>query len=243
LICTNDGFTGLDRVRLPKKGSKVVFAQGYDAGTEINTEDFADIVPPCQGLIGVSSDDPGTGMTDPALAEGGVIMHHAGVMGGEDLVPAVHGWDVNAPVAKVTITVVADDAHNFLAPLSGAAEVPPVDTDASGRARFWLNYEKTELHYHLRVKDIDNVVAAHIHSGSASENGPVVAALFVGGPTGEVNGRLARGILKPENLMGAYAGDWDGFVYALENGGLYVNVHTTDVPSGEIRGQIGVIKY
>jgi hypothetical protein len=181
-------------------------------------------------------------MTDPALVEDEVIMHHTGVMGGDDLVPAVHGWDVEAPVAKVTITVVADDAHNFLARLSGAAEVPSVHTDASGRARFWLNYEKTELHYHLRVKNIDNVVAAHIHSGSASENGPVAASLFAGGPTGETKRRLARGILKPEDLVGVYSGDWDGFVYALENGGLYVNVHTTDVPSGEIRGQIGVIK-
>ena len=46
-----------------------MFTNGYDAGTELNTEDFADIVPPCQGLIGVSSEDGGTGMSDPSLAE------------------------------------------------------------------------------------------------------------------------------------------------------------------------------
>lgn len=33
LICTNDGFTGLSRAKLPKKGSKVYWLQGYDAGT------------------------------------------------------------------------------------------------------------------------------------------------------------------------------------------------------------------
>jgi hypothetical protein len=103
LICTNDGFTGVDSLRLPKDvgDAVVVHSAGYDAGTERNTEDFADIVPPCQGLVGVSSGEPGTGMSDPALAEGGVIHHHPGIAGGADLVPAVHGW--NDPVAEITV--------------------------------------------------------------------------------------------------------------------------------------------
>ena len=106
LICTNDGFTGLDSMRLPKDvgGSVTVSTAGYDAGTEINTEDFADIVPPCQGLVGVMSGDPGTGMSNPALAEGGVITMHTGIVGGDDLLPFpdIHGWV--GPVAEVTIT-------------------------------------------------------------------------------------------------------------------------------------------
>ena len=103
LICTNDGFTGIDGVRLPKKvGDTVTLSTaGYDAGTEINTEDFANIVPPCQGLIGISSGDPGTGSSDPALAEGVIIRHHPGIMGGNDLVPGVHGWV--DPVVEVVI--------------------------------------------------------------------------------------------------------------------------------------------
>jgi hypothetical protein len=107
LICTNDGFTGADGVRLPNQvGKSVTRAFGaYDAGTEVNTEDLADMVPPCQGLIGVADDGgaPGTGMTDPALAEGGVIHHHPGIQGGADLVPAVHGWDTSLPVSLITI--------------------------------------------------------------------------------------------------------------------------------------------
>ncbi len=103
LICTNDGFTGLDSIKLPAHVGDEVTAltAGYDAGTEINTEDFADIVPPCQALVGVSSGEPGTGTSDPALAEGGVIHHHEGIVGGADLVPEVHGWDVDQPVAEV----------------------------------------------------------------------------------------------------------------------------------------------
>jgi hypothetical protein len=106
LICTNDGFTGVNSIKLPSRLGRSITVQtaGYDAGTELNTEDFADIVPPCQGLIGVSSGEPGTGSSNPTLAEGGVITHHSGIMGGADLVPAVHGWDVNAPVARITVT-------------------------------------------------------------------------------------------------------------------------------------------
>ena len=103
LICTNDGFTGVDSLRLPKDvgDAVVVRSAGYDAGTERNTEDFADIVPPCQGLVGVTSGEPGTGTSNPALAEGGVIHHHPGIAGGADLVPAIHGW--TDPVARITV--------------------------------------------------------------------------------------------------------------------------------------------
>lgn len=108
LICTNDGFTGVDRARLPNQvGATVSWATfAYDAGTEVNTEDLADMVPPCQGLIGVADDggDPGTGTSDPTLAEGGVIHHHGGIVGGADLLPGTHGWDTSTPVAEISVT-------------------------------------------------------------------------------------------------------------------------------------------
>jgi hypothetical protein len=100
LICTNDGFTGLDSVRLPNH-KITVYTAAYDARTETNTEDFADIVPPCQALIGVSSDDPGTGMSNPMLAEDGIVIPHVGINGGIDLFPEVHGW--SDPVTKIEI--------------------------------------------------------------------------------------------------------------------------------------------
>ena len=103
LICTNDGFTGVDGLKLPGKVGKSTTAQtnSYDAGTERNTEDYADIVPPCQGLIGDSSGEPGTGVSNPALAEGEVIRHHPGIQGGADLKPELHGWE--DPVATIEV--------------------------------------------------------------------------------------------------------------------------------------------
>jgi hypothetical protein len=47
--------------------------------------------------------EPGQEVSNPALAEGGVIAHHAGIQGGVgDLSPPVHGW--TNPVAKVKVT-------------------------------------------------------------------------------------------------------------------------------------------
>ena len=115
LICTNDGFSGLDSLMLPASGSTTVETNAYDAGSEQNTEDFADMVPPCQGLVGVMSDDEGTGMSNPALAEGGVITMHAGIQGGTDLTVADHGW--SGPVARITVSVsdsMMDDADSMM---------------------------------------------------------------------------------------------------------------------------------
>lgn len=100
LICTNDGFSGIDSVALPSR-KRTIYAVAYDARTEQNTEDFADLVPPCQGLIGLSSDDPGTGATNPMLTEEGFVIPHAGVHGGYDLQPQTHDW--SDPVAKIVI--------------------------------------------------------------------------------------------------------------------------------------------
>ncbi len=103
LICTNDGFTGADSFRLPKRvGDETeAYTSAYDAGTEVNTEDFYDLVPPCAPLTGVETDKMGVGASNPDLAEGGVIRMHPGVYGNGDLSPEIHGWE--NPVAKIVI--------------------------------------------------------------------------------------------------------------------------------------------
>lgn len=104
LICTNDGFTGLASARLPQRVGDTSDHElvAYDAGSEMNTEDLDDMVPPCGKItLGLLDPLPGTGMSDPALAEGGVIGMHAGIVGGVDLV-TIHEWD--DPVATVSIT-------------------------------------------------------------------------------------------------------------------------------------------
>ena len=100
LVCTNDGFAGIDTVWLPYN-KKTVYAKAFDARTETNTEDFANMVPPCQGAIGISSEEDGTGASDSSISEDGIVIPHPGITGGEDLIPEVHGW--NGPVVKIEI--------------------------------------------------------------------------------------------------------------------------------------------
>ena len=103
LICTNDGFTGVNRRRLPRHvGQRVrAYTWGYDAGTELNTEAWPDLVPPCGPLTGFDSMGQGTGMSNPDLAEGGVVRLHRGIAGDADLDRHVHGW--RGPIAKLVI--------------------------------------------------------------------------------------------------------------------------------------------
>ena len=101
LVCTNDGIAGIDSVKLPFYKEKTVYAKAYDVRTEMNTEDFADLVPPCAAESGVSSNDKGTGATNPAIAEDGIIIPHPGIFGDDDLSQRAHGWD--GPVVKIDI--------------------------------------------------------------------------------------------------------------------------------------------
>jgi hypothetical protein len=131
---------------------------------------------------------------------------------------------------------------DFASDLSGGQEVPPVDTPATGGARFdvvQLDSGEVILKYRLQVHDIDHVTASHIHLGCPGENGPVVAFLFEGGPTGPVDGMLATGTIRGDDLVGPLEGRRvQALTVHMRDGCTYTNVHTTEHPGGEIRGQI-----
>ncbi len=241
LICTNDGFTGLDRIRLPNKGAIIRWTNGYDAGTEDNSELSEHIVDPCTGLGLVAlSGDPNGNINDAVDTNPPMpIFHHNNIVGVGDLIIDPHSW--NDPTTKVTITRISADADEFFARLSGVGEVPSVQTSATGRARFELEENDTELDFRVNTDFIVGVTQAHIHLGLPNENGPVVAFLFgPAGAMGVVQGRLSRGTISAGDLVGPLAGNFESFVAALRSGELYVNVHTETMPSGEIRGQIGI---
>lgn len=146
----------------------------------------------------------------------------------------------------------SDASRNFIAPLSGAAERPdPVDTNARGLAHFRLSDDGAELSYKLIVANIDNVIQAHIHCGSADVAGPVVAFLYPPGPPpvlipGRTDGVLAEGTITAANVIprpdseacpGGVA-NFEELLAKMGSGDAYVNVHTLQFPGGEIRGQI-----
>jgi hypothetical protein len=180
--------------------------------------------------------------------------------------------EATAPVfsSDVEISANRSDGPNgrnrFGTRLTGAEEVPPRVTEASGRAVFKLSRDGQTLEWSLTVRELSNVVQAHIHLGARGANGPVVLFLL-GAANPPANGNppttalaapgiVARGSLTVEdwataaNLRGPLAGQpLSALIEEIRAGNAYVNVHTNDGlppndtgpgdhPGGEVRGQL-----
>lgn len=133
---------------------------------------------------------------------------------------------------------------NFRAHLSGAEEVPANVSPAQGQATFRVAADGSLIHFRLNIANIENVTMAHIHLAPAGANGPVVAWLYPAAPPpqlidGVSNGVLSAGVITAANLVGPLAGQTlSDLVAELAAGHAYVNVHTSQFPGGEVRGQI-----
>jgi hypothetical protein len=112
--------------------------------------------------------------------------------------------------------------------MSGANEMPAADPDGAGTAKLRLDAAKKKVCFTIKVKNIGDVVAAHIHKGGKSvASGSIVVPLILAPESGtkftgcqkNVKRKLIRQILKHPR-------------------GYYVNVHTTAFPAGAIRGQL-----
>lgn len=134
----------------------------------------------------------------------------------------------------------------FSATLTGDQEVAvnPVITEATGQALFQLSKDGEELSFKVIVDGIENITAAHIHSGPAGQNGPAVVWLHTtsGSPQlipGLFGGILAQGTSTSANFVGPLDGmEMSDLIDLMLEGKTYVNVHTSQYPAGEIRGQI-----
>lgn len=107
--------------------------------------------------------------------------------------------------------------------LTGAEEVPPVKTSASGSGTITVKDDKT-VSGSVKTEGVVGTVA-HIHMGKAGANGPVIITL-----TKSSDG----------NTWSVPAGAklTDAQYDAYKAGGLYVNVHSAKYKGGEVRGQL-----
>jgi hypothetical protein len=137
-----------------------------------------------------------------------------------------------------TPTYSSIEEKKFWAGLEGEFEVPPINTNASGIAMF--KDSQDNIWYMINVTNIDNITAAHLHSGNFGENGPVLASLVNSDtPTENVSETLAQGNLTANMLEGPLLGkQLSDLVLEMQNNATYINIHTADYPDGEIRGQI-----
>ena len=107
--------------------------------------------------------------------------------------------------------------------LSGAEEVPPVTTSASGSGTITVKDDKS-VSGSVTTTGVAATVA-HIHIGAAGRNGPVIVPL-----TKSSDG----------NTWSVPAGAklTDAQYDAYKAGNLYVNVHSAAHKGGEVRGQL-----
>lgn len=138
----------------------------------------------------------------------------------------------------------SSDDEMFVAQLSGAKEVPPVNSGATGTAGFTI--QGGTIHYSISITGTDRVIGAHIHSGSSNTNGGIRVVLFpgpgqppFGDPTGRLDGFLASGFFTASDLDGI---TFDALVDAMRTGQVYVNVHNQDFRGGVVRGQIEPVR-
>lgn len=118
----------------------------------------------------------------------------------------------------------------FVANLSGAQETPAaVSTGAKGACKVVLNAAQTQISLNCTYSGLlSNATAAHIHgNGIVGVSAPVLFNL------GTVSGTSGTITADAINLTAAQVAD-------MRTNKLYVNIHTTNNPGGEIRGQIHV---
>ena len=122
--------------------------------------------------------------------------------------------------------------ERFSATLTGASEVPPVTTTATGSAV--VEFTTTGLTYTVNVSGIQNVTLAHIHGpAAAGVNAGVILNL---NPNLTVStGLLASGTVTATSSATV---SMDSLKSLIRSGNAYVNVHNTANPGGHIRGQL-----
>jgi hypothetical protein len=129
---------------------------------------------------------------------------------------------------------------SFTAQLSGANETPGIASGSGGTATVTLNTATRAVTYKVDVYNMPSgTTAAHFHAGGPGVAGPVVVNFAVQTNISNdfaISGTATAADLVPRSAQGVNS--WDDFVEALILGQIYVNVHSTVNPGGEVRGQV-----
>ena len=162
---------------------------------------------------------------------------------------------VLAAVAVISLWVTTTSANegsiSLSTRLSGFQEVPSPKLTA-GTGSFSATIAGGKLSYKLTYSGLSSdAFMAHIHFGQRA----VAAGIFIwlcgsaqapgpaGTPTCPAGGGTVTGVATASSVQSIAsqnlsAGDFAGAIAIILSGDAYVNVHTTNFGSGEIRGQV-----
>jgi CHRD domain-containing protein len=154
-------------------------------------------------------------------------------------------------IGLVTVAV-AGGGHSIREKLTSYREVPALSTPGVGHFRASINRGASEIHYKLSYSGLESdATQSHLHFENRTNAGPVVVFLCTNlgnGPPGTqacpASGGTISGTIRPADVgngaaaQGLAAGEFDELVGAIRAGAVYVNVHSTTRPAGEIRAQL-----
>jgi len=138
--------------------------------------------------------------------------------------------------------------NNTTTPPTFTAPTGAILTNGTGKLR--LVVDRNSASYSLTYSGLtSDVLQAHLHFGKVHVAGGIYAFLCTNlgnGPAGTpacpaaggtVTGTLTAASIRPVPSQNITAGNFDALLAALSSDTTYVNVHTKNFPSGEIRGQ------
>ncbi len=144
----------------------------------------------------------------------------------------------------------AQQQSNFAATLSGKNMQPPVNTPATGTAKFTVNPNGT-LSYEVDANNIDKVIGVPLKTKNGTDLAELLNVYANTGssqgynkqqasiPTGPINGKLTTGVLIGSQLFGPLFGkNITDLVGLFKNGGASVIIRTQAHQTGELLGQI-----
>ena len=129
--------------------------------------------------------------------------------------------------AGETVTCTFHNLRSFASPslfvfdFSGSQEVPPVPSSARGGCMGQFDSSTSSLSL-VCTHNVEGAAVMHIHRGAAGVNGPILFDL--GDPSSPIEATWTG--MTPSDVSDLFAGQ------------LYINIHTSGRPTGEIRGQI-----
>jgi hypothetical protein len=143
----------------------------------------------------------------------------------------------------------------FVGNLTGANEVPPVPSSATGLATVVLDAAAQTLQINATFSGLtSNTNAAHIHCCAPLGTNAGVATTvpaFPGFPLGVTSGSFTSAVFdltlptiyNPAfvTLQGGLTQAEAALIAGILNGTTYLNIHTVNFPGGEIRGQLEAV--
>ncbi len=120
------------------------------------------------------------------------------------------------------ISLESDMAYSGV--MSGAQQVPAITTSANGWAVFNVSKHLGQVKFYVVANGLSGAITgAHLHSGATGSNGAVIQDL-----ASFISGNTITGSFTPNA----------GVVASLMAGTVYLNIHTSANPGGEIRAQL-----